>query len=932
MKKFGSWTELLQIKWRKDGFEITSRPNQSTTYTGDRDIQLPPGDTAHVLVSATSIQVLTNKSIDADTNTITNIENADIKALAGIDATKIADGSVDNTEFQALGSAGSPGAGNLVTTDGAQTLSNKTIDGDDNTLTDIALASLKTLIGDANKVLRRDAVGAVISGNLIPNASDLVTTDATQALSGKTIDGDLNTVQDLAIASIKTVPGDADEVFRRDGSGVAVSGPNTIPDNGVLVTESATQTLLAKTLTSPTITGATSTGQNVDFVEYNDQASDPSTPAGAGDVRLYAKDDTLWQIDSNGLVQEVGSGGSGSGGINYIDNPDAETNTDGWATYADAAQATPVDGTGGSPNVTFTRNTTTPLRGAADFLFTKDAANRQGQGVSYDFVIDNADKSRMLAISFDFSGSANYVASDMGVYIYDKDNATLITPSIVNLPQSSGKFQALFSATSADDYRLILHVQSTSALAYTVNLDNFQVGPQQLSATLPMQDWQSFTPTGSFTTNTTYTGKYRRIGSDAEFEVRMAFGGVPNTVSSTINMPTAMTIDTSKLTTAVLNRNVLGRFTTNDNSALQNSTIGVVMYNSTTAVSLYYLDDSNGIIRAVQSESAPFAIAASDDIVATFRVPIAEWAGSQALVAPGQIEYVSNSNTTGLTNDFVSFVYGPNGSLVLTQTGTTGTGVTRKRVRFQTPIQPTDQIYIELYQTAVDKWQRLGEIAEYVDYGFANSTATGIYWGAPAGGTIITATDIDIFWSEGGRKPGATYGGAGANWPASANDRWRVVKIPGTIQAAIPYNLPSSAIVADSGNGHGSSNTNVRRFTNVTVTGTDISYNSGSQATAGAQFTINKAGIYSISYNDDSTGTANVYIGIGRNANGATSVEDLTAATRLALGRTLTTEEVECVSATRRLNAGDVITAHTNAVPNDTSARVQFSITQIVVL
>ena len=47
---------------------------------------------------------LTYKTIDADLNTITNIENADIKAAAAIDATKIADGSVTNTEFQYLGS------------------------------------------------------------------------------------------------------------------------------------------------------------------------------------------------------------------------------------------------------------------------------------------------------------------------------------------------------------------------------------------------------------------------------------------------------------------------------------------------------------------------------------------------------------------------------------------------------------------------------------------------------------------------------------------------------------------------------------------------------------------------------------------------------------------------------------------------------------
>lgn len=111
----------------------------------------------------------------------------------------------------------------------------------------IPITKLTTVLADADKVIRRDAAGVVISGNAIPNSSALVTTDATQTLTGKTIDGDSNTVQDLALTTLKTVGGDADKVLRRDGSGIVVSG-NTIPNANTLVTIDAAQTLTNKTI------------------------------------------------------------------------------------------------------------------------------------------------------------------------------------------------------------------------------------------------------------------------------------------------------------------------------------------------------------------------------------------------------------------------------------------------------------------------------------------------------------------------------------------------------------------------------------------------------------------------------------------------------------------------------------------------------------
>ena len=54
------------------------------------------------IITADSTTTFTNKTFDADAtgNDLTNVENANIKASAGIDATKIADGSVTSTEFQ----------------------------------------------------------------------------------------------------------------------------------------------------------------------------------------------------------------------------------------------------------------------------------------------------------------------------------------------------------------------------------------------------------------------------------------------------------------------------------------------------------------------------------------------------------------------------------------------------------------------------------------------------------------------------------------------------------------------------------------------------------------------------------------------------------------------------------------------------------------
>lgn len=247
--------------------------------------------------------------------------------------------------------------------------------------------------------------------------------------------------------------------------------------------------------------------------------------------------------DANGQLASLASGVNGqtliadstqSGGYrfkdntvkNYILNSDAEVDVQGWSAYADAAGSSPVDGTGGSPTTTWTRGTSSPLRGAGSFLLTKDAANRQGEGAGCAFTIDSASQARVMQIGFDYSiSSGTYADADVTVWVYDVTNSTLIQPApykILNVVGNT-RFLATFqTASNSTSYRLILHVSSTSASAYTIKADNFYVGEQITSYGAPVTDWVSYTPTtAGLGTISASTIESRRVGD--KLEIRGSF-------------------------------------------------------------------------------------------------------------------------------------------------------------------------------------------------------------------------------------------------------------------------------------------------------------------------------------------------------------------------------------------------------------------------
>ena len=94
-------------QWTNDAGYLTSETDNQTLGFSTPNLTISNGNAVNLstltngLITASSTDTLTNKTIDADGtgNSITNIEDANIKTSAAINATKIADGSVDNTEF-----------------------------------------------------------------------------------------------------------------------------------------------------------------------------------------------------------------------------------------------------------------------------------------------------------------------------------------------------------------------------------------------------------------------------------------------------------------------------------------------------------------------------------------------------------------------------------------------------------------------------------------------------------------------------------------------------------------------------------------------------------------------------------------------------------------------------------------------------------------
>jgi hypothetical protein len=458
-------------------------------------------------------------------------------------------------------------------------------------------------------------------------------------------------------------------------------------------------------------------------------------------------------------------------GINFA-NGQFEATATGWNTYKDAAQTTPVDGTGGTATLTAVRSTSSPLFGVGDLLVTKAASNLQGEGVSYDFTIDPGLLGQTLKLTFFYKVlSGTYVDNDIGVYIYDITNANLMYPSIVNLPGAGGsvvKYEATFIPSNSLSYRLILHVQTVSTSAYVLKADNFEVSTQKITSGAAIGNWNSYTPsiTGCGTcSNVSF--RYRRVGSSIEVSGTFTTGTVQGSAGG-ISLPTiGITISSSinsPLVVGQWSEYLLATSTDKQGAMCANYSVysNIIAFSGGGYATNNPPNSTGTWITSIFSNN--------QNISVYFSVPIDQWT-SNVNLASDFTEYAYNTSTATNADDTSSFGYGLSGAKIQAITAQL-----RRTVRFTRDIQPTDKIDIEISADGIT-WGPVPFLVSGTVHIFPYTMQGGATYGVGIDRVAGSKNQVIIMFGVYSYTSGATYASAGTPWNPAANYYWRVRKV-----------------------------------------------------------------------------------------------------------------------------------------------------------
>lgn len=326
---------------------------------------------------------------------------------------------------------------------------------------------------------------------------------------------------------------------------------------------------------------------------------------------------------------------------NYLKNSFENGSLTGWTELSVALTSglptgTPTISAAAASSLTLSVTSTTPLSLDKSLLVSVPSALTAGQGfISDAFTLDRMDLGKVITVSFDYeliSGTYNF-SGTLGsqtwmVYVYDvtAGGANWIQPAGflgMNQSSSAGRVACTFqsSVVAGQQYRIAVIASQAAAGASSIEFDNFTASRQTAPIGPVVTDWQSYTPTGTWVSNATYTGKYRRVGDSIQCSVKIAITGAVTATDLQVSIPSGFSIDTAKMASSDFLQSTFGAAHgfRSSGGTHYNFQIG---YASPTLLFFTYQSQLTSQVVSV-ANTTPFTWANGDAIHATFMVPVA---------------------------------------------------------------------------------------------------------------------------------------------------------------------------------------------------------------------------------------------------------------------------------------------------------------------
>lgn len=494
------------------------------------------------------------------------------------------------------------------------TLTNKTINGSNNTLSNIAYSSL--LLGTS--ILTSDLASGLLvptgkggtgvtTVTTSPTASAFAGWDANSNLSANSVllgyattataastttltvssayqqffTGSTTQIVQLPVTST-LVLGMSFEIVNNSTGAVTVksSGSNTVTT--VAASSSAVVTCIltsGATAASWSSVGSVSSPLNTkgDIYTYSSTNVRHAAPADYGVAVADSAQTDGWR---NISASQREACGPGKNYIQYCDFENAATT--GWVlsniptiTNGLPASNSPTFGSGASGNLSLVATAAATISGSDYMAITSSAATTKGDAICTSALsIDPSDEAKVLSFYFDYTPTSNgsnanwsgTSSNSFGMAVWDATNSVwLNSTGNFNLVQSSGIGHAFGTtqtgATTASVRFCIYNVAATSG-AITLGVDNFHVGPNPQAPNGPaMTDMAAYTMvvTGSSSNPTlgtnTQAAYWKRVGDSIEINYQLAMTGAGTAGSGTyeFSLPPGLAFDSTVATTTSTN-------------------------------------------------------------------------------------------------------------------------------------------------------------------------------------------------------------------------------------------------------------------------------------------------------------------------------------------------------------------------------------------